>query len=181
MAKDLGLNDAKLAWGNWDYVDLSHFTKMPGASLKSTAAALLRELPNGGVVVGVASFTAGIALHRMRKSHKKPRHMVPQRVSPPQDVREKALQSWWLHAFVKTAAAASLLFAARKMRGHRATSEPVREVKLQQVMQKEHTVKDSEISKSSESTQPPSSCTASVISSEKGVQEMNRSGLLPEL
>ena len=122
-SRDLGFNDSKLAWGNWDYVDLSHFTKMPGNPITASALALMKECgakaQHPGVLAGVASFSAGIALHRMRRSHCKRPNECIDIVSPPaQDLcKDEKVERSWLPVVLKSAGAACLILAvSRKVR-----------------------------------------------------------------
>lgn len=138
---DLGLNDAKLAWGNWDYVDLSHFTKMPGTSITASALSLMKgcgvKAQHPGVLAGVASFSAGIALHRMKRSHGKRSNAcgdIMSRPLPTQEIRKDGSgreERLWLPVVLKAAGATCLICAAsRKIRKRWKTALAERKMKL---------------------------------------------------
>ena len=139
-SNDLGFNDAKLAWGNWDYVDLSHFTKMPGTSITASALSLMKgcgvKAQHPGVLAGVASFSAGIALHRMRRSHSKRISACVDIAGPvqtqAQDIRKDCKKDRpWLPVALKCTGAAVLIFAAsRKVRKRWKTAFAAKTIKL---------------------------------------------------
>ena len=138
-SNDLGFNDAKLAWGNWDYVDLSHFTgKMPGTSLTASALSIVKgcgaKAQHPGVLAGVASFSAGIALHRMRRSHGKrsSAHVNTVGPLPAHDIcQDRKDERSWLPVLIKGAGGACLLFAAsRKVRKRWKTALAAKSIKL---------------------------------------------------
>ena len=138
-----GFNDAKLAWGNWDYVDLSHFIEVPRRSIKSSAMSLMKECGakahHPGLIAGVASFSAGLALHRIRKSHGRHRALpvttlekpsLPSELCPEEKLHLHGNHQW-LPLLKATAAVCLLLAASRKVRKHcsRSLSSPVKPVK----------------------------------------------------
>ena len=137
-SNDLGFNDAKLAWGNWDYVDLSHFTKMPGTSITASALSLMKgcgaKAQHPGVLAGVASFSAGIALHRMRRSHSKRTSACVDIARPVQTLaicKDCKKDRSWLPAFLKSTGAAVFIFAAsRKVRKRWKTAFAAKTIKL---------------------------------------------------
>ena len=124
----LGFNEAKAAWGHWDYVDLSQFTKVPEGSIKSSALWLMKDCgtkaQNPGLLAGVASFSAGIALHRIRpwksQSEKLPQnHGTSISTLELCDPEEKQSTSW-LSTLLKTAGAGCIIGAAsRKVHKYR--------------------------------------------------------------
>ena len=124
----LGFNEAKAAWGHWDYVDLSQFTKVPEGSIKSSALWLMKDCgtkaQNPGLLAGVASFSAGIALHRIRpwksRSEKLPQnHGTSISTLELCDPEEKQSTSW-LSTLLKTAGAGCIIGAAsRKVHKYR--------------------------------------------------------------
>ena len=124
-SNDLGFNDANLAWGHWDYVDLSHFIgNMPGTSLTASALSIVKgcgaKAQHPGVLAGAASFSAGIALHRMRRSHGRRSSEHVNTVGPPptHDIcQHRKDERSWLPVLIKGTGGACLLFAAsRKVR-----------------------------------------------------------------
>ena len=123
---NMGFHDAKLAWGHWDYVDLSHFASIPpGATVRTSAVMFVKECrekaPPPGILASVASFATGIALHRMyhhqKRSEKVP---IPKLVELPKHKACREVQqprSWILPLVLKCSGAAVLVMAAsRKVR-----------------------------------------------------------------
>ena len=135
-SNDLGFNDAKQAWGNWDYVDLSHFTKMPGTSITASALSLMKgcgvKAQHPGVLAGVASFSAGIALQRMRRSHGKRSSACVDIAGPvptkAQDIRKD--RPWLPVALKSTGAAVLILAASRKVRKRWKSAFAAKSIKL---------------------------------------------------
>eukprot|EP00438_Fugacium_kawagutii_P012545 Skav207342 [mRNA] locus=scaffold426:85383:86069:+ [translate_table: standard] len=137
---DLGLNNSQLASANWDYVDPS-FTKMPGTSLTAYALSLMKgcgvKAQHPGVLAGVASFSAGIALHRMKRGHGKrttacrdimPRPLPTQEIPKDGSGREERLG---LPVVLKAAGATCLIFAAsRKIRKRWKTALAEKKIKV---------------------------------------------------
>ena len=123
---NMGFHDAKLAWGNWDYVDLSHFSNIPpGGELRTSAVMFVKECREKahppGLFASVASFTAGIALHRMWHHQKKSEKVtIPRLVELPNRKACSEVQrpsNWALPLVVKCSGAAVLVMAAsRKVR-----------------------------------------------------------------
>ena len=134
----LGFNDAKLAWGHWDYVDLSHFTEMPGTSITASAFSLMKgcgvKAQHPGVLAGVASFSAGIALHRMRRSHGKRSSACVDIEGPVQTLDMikdcKKDRSWLPVALTSTGAAFLICAASRKVRKRCKTTFAAKTIKL---------------------------------------------------
>eukprot|EP00439_Symbiodinium_sp_Y106_P031571 s3908_g3.t2 len=122
---NMGFHDAKLAWGNWDYVDLSHFSNIPpGGELRTSAVMFVKECREKahppGLFASVASFTAGIALHRMWHHQKKSEKVtIPRLVELPnrKACSEVPPSNWALPLVLKCSGAAVLVMAAsRKVR-----------------------------------------------------------------
>ena len=137
-SNDLGFNDAKLAWGNWDYVDLSHFTEMPGTSITASAFSMMKgcgvKAQHPGVLAGVASFSTGIALHRMRRSRSKRTSTCVDIAGPVQTLdicKDCKKDRSWLPVALKSTGAAFLIFAAsRKVRKRWKTAFAAKTIKL---------------------------------------------------
>ncbi|CAE7238143.1 FH3, partial [Symbiodinium sp. CCMP2592] len=122
---NMGFHDAKLAWGNWDYVDLSHFSNIPpGGELRTSAVMFVKECREKahppGLFASVASFTAGIALHRIWHHQKKSEKVtIPRLVELPnrKACSEVPPSNWALPLVLKCSGAAVLVMAAsRKVR-----------------------------------------------------------------
>lgn len=115
------LGDAKIACGNWDYGDPAHLTKVPGRSIKASALSLMKECgvkaQHPGLLAGVASFSAGIALHRMRPKKSGPvRRAVAVSSAPAEVYKDHDLQEGrsWLSTFLKAAGAGFVLAGAKR-------------------------------------------------------------------